>query len=70
MATYARALEERLNERYITYETGDAFALNHDVSNPRFPLVTHSRPFPSVLLSWITSPMKPSSPKMRILTAG
>ena len=40
MATYARASEERLNERYMTYETGDAFALNHSVSNPRFPLVT------------------------------
>lgn len=35
-----KASEERLNERYILWETSESFDLNHDVTDPRFPLVT------------------------------
>jgi TonB-dependent receptor len=40
MASYAAASEERLNERYIEYELGDAIGLNHNVSNPRYPFIS------------------------------
>ncbi|GAA5225469.1 TonB-dependent receptor [Membranihabitans marinus] len=40
----ANASEERLNERYIVFETEDAFALNHNISNAKFPLITASEP--------------------------
>lgn len=44
MASYSKASEERLNERYIAFETSDAFAINHNVSNPSFPEVTAQNP--------------------------
>lgn len=37
--SYAKASEERPNERYISYESSDSFELNHDVSDPKFPFV-------------------------------
>lgn len=37
MVSYAKASEERLNERYAEYEIGDAIALAADLSNPRYP---------------------------------
>lgn len=39
MFSYARASEERKNERYITFEVKDRFDLVHDVRDPRFPLI-------------------------------
>lgn len=42
-ANYAKASEERPNERYIAYETGRT-ALNYDISNPRFPSITFATP--------------------------
>lgn len=38
MASYAKASEERLNERYIEYAT--KYIINNDNSNPEFPLYT------------------------------
>ncbi len=37
MASYAKASEERLNERYAEYELGDAIPIAADLSNPRYP---------------------------------
>ncbi|MDC6365409.1 MULTISPECIES: TonB-dependent receptor [Flavobacteriaceae] len=37
MASYAKASEERLNERYAEYEIGDAIPISADLSNPRYP---------------------------------
>ena len=43
-ASYAKAAEDRPNERYIRYEQGDAFTLRHDISDPMFPVVTAADP--------------------------
>ena len=40
MTSFSKASEERLNERYIEYEIGDEFAINQDLSNPRYPSIT------------------------------
>ena len=37
MASYAKASEERLNERYAEYEIGDAIPIAADLFNPRYP---------------------------------
>ncbi|WP_422861823.1 TonB-dependent receptor [Flagellimonas sp. W118] len=37
MASYAKASEERPNERYAEYEIGDAIGINADLDNPRYP---------------------------------
>lgn len=37
MASYAKASEERPNERYAEYEIGDAIGINADLANPRYP---------------------------------
>ncbi|MEX0316249.1 MAG: TonB-dependent receptor [Allomuricauda sp.] len=37
MASYAKASEERPNERYAEYEIGDAIGINADLGNPRYP---------------------------------
>ncbi|WP_291864909.1 TonB-dependent receptor [Maribacter sp.] len=37
MASYAKASEERLNERYAEYELGDAIPISANLSNPRYP---------------------------------
>lgn len=37
MASYSKASEERLNERYAEYEIGDAIPISVDLSNPRYP---------------------------------
>ncbi len=37
MASYAKASEERPNERYAEYEIGDAIGLNANLGNPRYP---------------------------------
>lgn len=39
MASYSRASEERLNERYIAYALGDPISLNTDFNNTEFPLI-------------------------------
>lgn len=44
MATYARASEERLNERYVTFALDDAIEFNHNVANPEFPFVAPANP--------------------------
>jgi len=44
MATYARASEERLNERYITFALDDPIALNHNTTNPEFPFIAPANP--------------------------
>ncbi|MEC8831656.1 MAG: TonB-dependent receptor, partial [Bacteroidota bacterium] len=38
MAAYAKASEERLNERYAEYET--EYIINNDNSNPKYPIMT------------------------------
>ncbi|MFS4482519.1 TonB-dependent receptor [Hyunsoonleella sp. 2307UL5-6] len=40
MASYAGASEERLSERYIEYEIGDAIPFNTNFSNTEFPVIT------------------------------
>ncbi|MGB7395643.1 MAG: TonB-dependent receptor, partial [Pricia sp.] len=42
MASYAKASEERLNERYAVYAT--EYSVNNDVTNPRYPLFTATNP--------------------------
>ena len=37
MASYAKASEERPNERYAEYEIGDAIEINANLNNPRYP---------------------------------
>jgi len=37
MSSYAKASEERLNERYVEFELENAIPLNVNASNPRFP---------------------------------
>lgn len=37
---YAKASEERPNERYFEYGSDDAVPINYDISNPRKPLVS------------------------------
>ncbi|WP_420603843.1 TonB-dependent receptor [Flagellimonas sp.] len=37
MASYAKASEERPNERYAEYEIGDAIGINANLGNPRYP---------------------------------
>lgn len=37
LASYAKASEERPNERYAEYEVGDAIGINADLGNPRYP---------------------------------
>ncbi|WP_350286454.1 TonB-dependent receptor [uncultured Croceitalea sp.] len=37
MASYAKASEDRPNERYAQYELGDAIAISADLINPRYP---------------------------------
>lgn len=37
MASYAKASEERPNERYAEYEIGDAIGISADLTNPRYP---------------------------------
>lgn len=37
MTSYAKASEERPNERYVEYEIGDAIGINADLGNPRYP---------------------------------
>ncbi|MEM9650413.1 MAG: carboxypeptidase-like regulatory domain-containing protein, partial [Bacteroidota bacterium] len=37
MASYAKASEERPNERYAEYEIGDAIGIDADLGNPRYP---------------------------------
>lgn len=44
MASYSKASEERLNERYANFEIGDAFPLTTDFTNTRFPLITAANP--------------------------
>jgi len=39
-ATYATALEEKRRERYIKYASDDSYAVNVDVRDPMFPIVT------------------------------
>ena len=39
MASYSKASEERLNERYIRYETSDAFPMMTDFADTRFPFI-------------------------------
>ncbi|AOW22102.1 TonB-dependent receptor [Urechidicola croceus] len=38
--SFAKASEERLNERYIEYEIGDAFEINQDISDTEFPIIS------------------------------
>ncbi|MEH6680696.1 MAG: TonB-dependent receptor [Sediminicola sp.] len=38
MASYAKASEERLNERYAEFES--EYGINNDITNPRYPLFT------------------------------
>ena len=40
MASYAKASEERLNERYLTYELPDAIPFRTDFSDREFPFAT------------------------------
>lgn len=42
MAAYAKASEERLNERYAEYET--EYIINNDNSDPRYPIMTAADP--------------------------
>ncbi|WP_404828044.1 TonB-dependent receptor [Flagellimonas crocea] len=42
MAAYAKASEERLNERYAEYET--EYIINNDNSNPKYPVMTAADP--------------------------
>lgn len=42
MASYAKASEERLNERYAEYES--EYIVNNDNSNPRYPIMTAADP--------------------------
>ena len=44
LASYASASEERLNERYIEYEIGDAFGINQNLSNTRYPGISAANP--------------------------
>jgi TonB-dependent receptor len=44
MGTYARASEERLNERYITYANENTFPLSYDLSDPMFPNIAPQDP--------------------------
>jgi TonB-dependent receptor len=44
IGTYAKASEERLNERYINFESADAFAMDVDVSDPMFPTALPKNP--------------------------
>ncbi|WP_420401112.1 TonB-dependent receptor [Flagellimonas sp.] len=37
MGSFAKASEERPNERYAEYEIGDAIGINADLDNPRYP---------------------------------
>lgn len=39
-ASYAKASENRPNERYIRYESDDAYGINMDLSDTRFPVIT------------------------------
>jgi TonB-dependent receptor len=39
LASYSRASEERLNERYIRFEQGNGFPLTTDFANTRFPFI-------------------------------
>ncbi|MEM6264263.1 MAG: TonB-dependent receptor [Bacteroidota bacterium] len=52
MASYSRASEERLNERYISYEQGNAFALNTDFADTEFPLIEAANPADVALGNW------------------
>ena len=42
MASYAKASEERLNERYAEYES--EYIVNNDNSNPKYPIMTAADP--------------------------
>lgn len=42
--TRAQASEKRPFERYIRFESADAFALNYDISNPKFPAISAANP--------------------------
>lgn len=42
MGSYAKASEERLNERYVTYAS--EYIVNNDNSNPKYPIMTAADP--------------------------
>lgn len=52
MASYSRASEERLNERYARYEIGDAIPLVTDFSNTEFPFIGAANPDDVALGNW------------------
>lgn len=52
MASYSRASEERLNERYMRYELGDAIPLNTDFNNTEFPFIEAANSADADLSNW------------------
>lgn len=52
MASYSKASEERLNERYIRFEQGSGFPLTTDFANTRFPFIDAANPADVALGNW------------------